>query len=183
MKIEFEVKILDVNVEEVKERLQQTGAVKLAERSMRRFVYFNPDKDWLWLRLRDDGEKTTLTVKEHSHAGIDGTKELEVTVGDFEDARRLLEKIGFQPQAYQENKRVSYSLDGCGVEIDYWPRIPPYVEVEGPTAADVLRVVKLLGFTEADTTAIDVARVYARYNLDLHAFKELKFTSEKEGDR
>lgn len=72
-----------------------------------------------------------MTVKEIAHDRIDGTTETEVVVGDFETTNELLRRIGFEPKSYQENRRTSFELAGAQLELDRWPRIPPYLEIEG----------------------------------------------------
>ena len=89
MKTEFEVKILDIDVEKIKHKLEEIGAKKIAERNMRRYVYdLTMDREIgdcaKWIRLRDNGTQTTLTVKEIHSDKIGGTKEIEIEVGDFE---------------------------------------------------------------------------------------------------
>ena len=176
MKTEFEVKILDIDVNAVRKKLESLGAVKVAERKMRRFVYdIDLAKSHSWIRLRDNGEKTTLAIKEIHSAEIDGTKEIEVEVSDFDSTNSILNKLGFFPKAYQENKRVSFKFDGAEVEIDSWPKIPPYVEIEAGSAEKVEKVLKLLGFEKSQATSIGVEEVYKKYGINIHDFKELKF--------
>lgn len=177
MAIEFEAKILDISVPVIKARLKKLGAKKVSERNMRRYVYdIIPGNKGKWIRLRDDGEKITLTVKEiHDDSRIDGTEELEVEVGDFDTTNQILNALGFFHKAYQENRRTSYLLGNTHVEIDFWPKIPPYVEVEGSSKAEVERTVKSLGFALSETTSINTYDVYKKYGIDIHGTKELKF--------
>jgi len=175
MNLEREVKLLDVDVQKIKEKLRVLGARKIAERNMRRYVFdISPDKPKSWIRLRDNGLKTTLTVKEWV-GGIAGAKEFEVEVSDFEATRKILEELGFPFKAYQENRRISYELDGVQVEIDFWPMIPPYVEVEAETEDEIEKVVKLLGFTMEQTSTLQTVQIYKAHGLDIYSFKELKF--------
>ena len=176
MKTEYEIKILDIDVEQIKAKLDAIGATKHLERSMRRNVYdIDPEDKDSWIRLRDNGEKTSITIKEIKHDGIDGTKEVEVDVHDFNMADQLLKRLGYRSKAYQENRRISYRLDGVKIEIDFWPKIPPYIEVEGGSEEAIAKVVKRLGFEMSDTTSIGVKKVYAHYGINIHDFKELKF--------
>jgi len=176
METEFEVKILNINVAEIKRKLKAIGAKKLIERKMRRYVYdIDPKDKNTWIRLRDNGEKVTLTIKEIEHENIDGTKELEIEVDSFDKTNLLLNKLGFFHRAYQENKRISYKIGNVEVEIDFWPKIPPYLEIEGKSAIRVKSVVKMLGFDLSQTTSINTEDVYKKYGLNLHDFKELKF--------
>ena len=179
METEYEVKILDIDTDNVIKLLKKIGATKIAERCMRRYVYdLKLDKEnkcGKWIRLRDNGEKVTLAVKDIIHKGIDGTKEIEVEVKDFEKTNKLIKEIGFSPQSYQENKRVSYKLGDIDFEIDTWPKIPSYLEIEGKSIEDVKKAVQLLGFKMEDTTSIGVTDVFKKYGLDINKFKELKF--------
>lgn len=176
MKTEFEVKILDINVAKIKKKLKAIGAKKHLERNMRRHVYdINLENKHTWIRLRDDGEKTTLTVKEIEHDNIDGTREIEIVVDNFDKTNLLLNKLGFFHKAYQENKRTSYKLGDVEIEIDSWPKIPPYLEIEGKSAQKVKKVVKLLGFDLSQTTSINTEDIYKKHGLNLYDFKELKF--------
>jgi len=179
METEYEVKILDINIEDIQNKLKKIKATKIAERSMKRLVYdIKLDKTehlGKWIRLRDNGKKITLTIKEIVHKGIDGTKETEIEVSDFEKTDQFIRLLGFEPQAYQENKRISYKLGNIEFEIDSWPKIPPYLEIEGKSIQEVEKAIKLLGFKPEDATSIGVTDVYEKYGLDIHEFKELKF--------
>jgi adenylate cyclase class IV len=61
---------------------------------------------------------------------IDGVKELNVVVGNFEDTVLLLECAGLTKNAYQESRRTIYVLDECEICIDRWPGISVYCEIE-----------------------------------------------------
>jgi adenylate cyclase, class 2 len=174
MNTEFEVKILDIDVVAMKEKLLAIGAKQTFFRKQRRYVYDLGPKN-TWLRLRDDGEQVTLTVKEIRDDTITGTKEVEVVVDDFEKTKELLARLGLVPKAYQENRRTSYRYDEVEVEIDEWPRIPPYLEIGAKNEQDVERVVGLLGFAMSQTTSINTKKVYAQYGIDIDAIRELKF--------
>ncbi len=176
MHTEFEVKILDVDVDDILGRLKRIGARKVKERKMRRFVYdISPEKKNSWIRLRDDGEKNTLTIKEIEDDSISGTKELEIEVDDFDKTNQLLNKLGFFAKAYQENKRVSFKAEGVDVEIDSWPKIPTYIEIEGRSEKEVEDLVRMLGFGMEDVTSKSVTEIYLNYGIDITEFKELKF--------
>ena len=50
----------------------------------------------------------------------------------------MLGKLGHTPKAYQENRRHSFTLDGAESEIDTWPRIPSYLEIEADSRAELV---------------------------------------------
>ncbi|MCX6823083.1 MAG: class IV adenylate cyclase [candidate division SR1 bacterium] len=176
MQTEFEAKVLEINIDEVVGKLNTLGAEKIGEKFQKRLVYdFNPKKENSWIRLRDDGKKTTLTIKEINNDLIDGTEELEVKVEDFEKTNLILEKLGYISKSYQENKRISYKLDGIEIEIDSWPLIPPYIEIEAKSLTEVEDMIKKLGFDLSQSTSINTIKVYRKYGIELEAIKELKF--------
>lgn len=176
MPIEHEGKILDIDPVATERLILDRGGQKLGEKFMRRYVYdITPGDQSQWVRLRDTGGDTTLTVKQISSDAIDGTHEIEVGVDDFTAANTLLGMLGFHPKSYQETRRHSFILDGAQVEIDAWPQIPPYLEIEAGSKDEVVRVASLLGYTEADLTGENTIKIYARYGIDLNALPELRF--------
>ncbi|GLW53724.1 class IV adenylate cyclase [Kitasatospora phosalacinea] len=172
---EFEAKILDVEPGKIRALLVAAGAEHVADRLQRRYVYDLPDRPGAWLRLRDTGSGVTLCVKEIHSDAIDGVTETETAVGDFETTNALLEKLGHRPKAYQENRRSSWRLGGAAVEIDEWPLIPPYLEVEGDSAEHVYATVAALGLPLAGLTSENTTRVYHRYGIDIEAIARLTF--------
>jgi adenylate cyclase class 2 len=173
--IEHEAKILDIDPATTQQLILDKGGKLLGEKLMRRYVYdITPGDQSKWLRLRDTGSEVTLTVKEITSDAIDGTHETEVVVSDFDTTNQLLAALGYVPKSYQENKRTSFVLDGVEVEIDTWPRIPPYMEIEGKSREDVVRVAAVLGYGEDELTGENTTKVYARYGIELAGIAELK---------
>lgn len=177
MPIEHEAKVLDIDTAEVTATILSKGGQQVGKpRLLRRYVYdIVPGDMSKWIRLRDAGSETTLCVKEIRSDAIDGTYEVETTVGDFAATNELLGLLGFTPKSYQENRRTSFVLDGARLELDEWPQIPPYLEIEADNRDDVVRVATLLGYTENQLTGENTMKVYARYGIDLGGVRELRF--------
>jgi len=175
METEIEVKILEINVPEIINKLNKINATKIKEKFQKRYTYdFNPIKENSWIRLRTDETTTTLTIKEIHNDNINGTKELEIIVNNFEKTNQFLNKLGYTKKNYQENKRISYKLNNVEIEIDFWPQIPPYLEIEAKTIKEIEKTVKLLGFKMSQTTSINTKKVYQKYNININSIKELK---------
>ena len=84
MKTEIEARILDINKEELIKKLENMGATFVNNYEQKRYVYdFKPAVKGKWIRLRSDGEHSTLTIKEINNDKIDGTKELEILVSEI----------------------------------------------------------------------------------------------------
>jgi len=99
-----------------------------------------------WLRVRDEGNKITLSLKIIDGDKIENQKEVCLKVSDFNDAVLLLETIGCDKKAYQESMREIWELDGVEVVIDEWPFLKPFIEVEGKSEEEVRKVSEKLGF-------------------------------------
>jgi adenylate cyclase class 2 len=81
MHTEYEVRVLEIDKDEIVRRLEQAGAEFQWDYVQRRYVYdFIPKVDSKWIRLRTNGKKTTLTIKNLVCSEIDGTQELEIEV-------------------------------------------------------------------------------------------------------
>ena len=180
MHTEYELRVLDIDAEKVIKKLEELGAEKIAEFNYKRRVYnFHPAVDHKWIRLRTDGKKTTLTIKKLESFEIDGTKELEIEVSDFEETNLVLNELGYTAHTYQENKRIRYMLNGVELDIDSWPYIPTYLEIEGKSEEAVKDMVKLLEVDENKITSIDVQGVFKTfYNIDIAEVPVVKFGEE-----
>ncbi len=175
--IEYEVRVLDINVEEIKKKLKELNATLVEDVFQRRYVYdFNPVNPDKWIRLRTNGNTTTLTIKEVNKNTIDGTKELEIVVDDFDKTNSILNELGYKPRAIQENKRIKYDLNGVEVDIDTWPKIPSYLEVEGKSEDDVYKTLDLLGISKDMVTALNTQSIYKEiYGIDTSKEEVLSF--------
>jgi adenylate cyclase class 2 len=169
MKSEIEAKFLDVDIEDIRGRLQKAGAkLEHPMRLMRRVLIEEPHhaKEQSWIRIRDEGDRATLTFKRKLHkdgqSTIDSTKEIETTVGDFDTTVEIFSEAGWKYTSYQESKRETWLLDEAEVVIDQWPWINPYVEIEAETEEIVRRVADTLGFdwNEARFGSVDI--IYQR---------------------
>src|SRR5690606_7229751 len=87
--------------------------------------------------------------------------ELEINVSDFETTLRLLETLGFKVFRRREKIREEWKLGTVKVEIDEYPRMLPYIEVEGQTRAAVDRFMKKMGISlehASNATATEIVR-------------------------
>lgn len=173
--IEYETKVLNVNVREISSKLKRLGAKKGRILLMRRWVFDTSPKRGGYVRVRNDGKKTTLTYKNRTGRGISQTEEIEIVVSDFDTCVRLLSRLQWHDKYYQESRRAQYFLKGIEFCIDSWPMIPPYLEIESSSEKKVKQGLKMLGLTGKDAGNMSVVDVYKRYGVKLHSYKTLKF--------
>ena len=110
--------------------------------------------------------------------GLDSINETEINVDSIEVANELLETLGFYHRNYQEKKRISYFYEPLSleIEIDTWPMIPPYMEIEGKSEEEIYRFVELLGYPKESVKIANTSGVYAMYGINIYDYKELKFS-------
>jgi len=180
MHIEYEVRVLEIDVKKIEKKLKEVGATLAWDHLQKRHTYdFHPALPGKWIRLRTNGEKTTLTIKNVVSSKIDGTRELEIVVDDFERTDLILKELGYFPKAVQENRRRQYTLNGVEIDIDSWPLIPTYLEIEGSSEEEVYQVISLLGLEDAKITSKDVQQVYLDYGHDISQIFELKLEEDR----
>ena len=176
MNTEYEARILEIDVKEFEEKLKKLGATKAFDSLQKRYVYdFSPKRESEWIRLRTNDNETTLTIKNIKDTTIDGTKEVEIKVSDFEKTNIILEKLGYKSRSYQENRRTRYYLNDVEIDIDSWPMIPTYVEIEGKSKEEVYNTIELLGYSKDDITTLDVTSIYEKYGINVNDIEILKF--------
>ncbi len=165
------------DVEEVRRKLLELGATELPERFQRRWVFdINPNDRGQWVRLRNNGEKTTICYKEKTDKSISGTKEIEIEVDDFDKTYEIFSKLDFSfDKYYQEDKATFFYLDYIEFKIDRWPMIPPVLEVEAKSEEKVKEGLKMLGLEGKDHGHHGYVSIYKKYGLDLHDHKILRF--------
>ncbi len=187
MKTEYELRVLEIDVEQIVKLLKDLGAKKTEEMKYKRYVFYtNKKKDNEWIRLRTDGKNSTITYKKiDNEVNIEGTKELEIEVDDFEKSKHLLEIMGFEIKGYQENNRIRYILDGVEIDIDTWPLIPTYLEIEGENEEKVLGILNLLKVDKNKVTYLNCGTIYKEiYGINIDNIKSMSFESvEYKGEK
>ncbi|HRF28047.1 MAG TPA: class IV adenylate cyclase [Candidatus Saccharibacteria bacterium] len=139
MQTEIEAKFLKVDINAVRAKLQAAGAsceqpMRLMQRVVFHTTHNNPNA---YVRVRAEGNKSTLTYKQFDELGLHGAKEIETTIGDYQQTVELLKAAGLQVKSLQETKRETWKLGEAEVVIDEWPWLEPFIEIEGPSEESV----------------------------------------------
>jgi adenylate cyclase class 2 len=149
MNTEIEAKFLHVDHDSLRAKLKSVGAVcEQPKRLMRRVVIDPPalrSKE-AFVRIRDEGNKTTITYKRFNQLTVDGTTEIEIVANDFEKAVALFDAAGLTHDSYQETRRETWRLGEVEILLDEWPWLDPYIEIEGQVAEAVKTAAAQLGY-------------------------------------
>ena len=161
---EIELKIVGINPNNAKKRLAAINARFKGSYVLQRVTFQGTRsgriKDYKsntandsyytsWIRVRTDGKRTTLTLKEQRGTGITKRSEYEVEVSDFATMVKILTKM--IPDAYRNymiTTRDVYELGDVTITIDKWPYLPYQLEIEGPTEKKIRVVTGEVSFAK-----------------------------------
>lgn len=150
MNVEYEATFVGIDKDVMRRKLTDVGAVLVKpEFLQKRVVFALPSGNEIvggYARVRDEGDKITMSLKVIDGERIENQKEICLKVDSFERAKLLLATLGCREKAYQETKRELWALDGAEVTIDTWPFLDPFVEIEGKSEEIVREVSEKLGF-------------------------------------
>ncbi len=176
---EIEVRFLEINYPELLKKLHEKGAQDFGEDFLREIIFYDKDLTWMYdvkkfVRIRQTKKSILLSFKHHQEDSAVGTKEIEIEVSDVEKTKELLQEVGLIAFREQEKKRHTFKLGEVIVDIDTWPSIPTYVELEGPSEESLKKAAEVLGFDWKDVV-FKTARfiIEERYNIPvskLHFF-------------
>lgn len=162
MPIEYEATFMNVDKDDIRNRLKQAGAELLKPDFLQKRIAFNlPSGHEIaggWLRVRDEQDKITMSLKIVDGEEISNQKEICLRIDNFDEGVKFLEQVGASRKAFQESRREIWMLDGVEIMIDEWPFLEPYIEVEGLSEEAVKTVSAKLGFdySEAVFGAVDI---------------------------
>lgn len=171
MQIEYEATFANVDKDDVRNKLKAVGAELVKPEFMQRRRNFNLPKgneiEGGWIRIRDEKDKITMTLKVINGDRIHDQKEINLKIDNFNAAEEFLISLGCTIKSYQETKRELWSLDNVEICIDEWPYLEPFVEVEGLSEEDVKKVSEKIGFNYGEALFCGVATLYSKkYNID-----------------
>lgn len=168
MQLELEAKFYPIDKEAIIQKLKLLGAINTSpERLMRRAVYdqsVNPSINCTYARVRDEGDKVTMSLKVNAPGGgtIYDQKESQVIINSFESGREILAGLGLKETGYQENKRSTWKYLNSEIVVDEWPALLPYLEIEGPTESEIRTIAERLGMDWATKTFVSTDGLYAK---------------------
>ena len=184
MQTEIEAKWLSINPAAMRQTLLEAGASLTApERLMIRRNFDYPDmrleKVGGWVRVRNEGDKVTLSYKQLNDRTVQGTKEINVVVDDFDITCSFIEAIGLKQTSIQETRRESWKLGDTEIEIDTWPWIPTFIEIEAKSENELFHVAEKLRLSRGEALhgSVEVAyqAVYDVSEAEIDGWEEIRF--------
>lgn len=176
---EIEATFININKDQLRAQLKELGAKLLQPETLMRRTIFNID-DHSFVRVRDEGNRITMSYKRLDKLSLSGMKEICLDVNNYDDAINFVKICGLKPKAVQETLREEWELGEVELDIDTWPWLPAFVEIEGPSETAVETVAEKLGLQMTDALYGSVDEVYKIYydvtSQDINYCPEIKFT-------
>ncbi len=155
---EIETKVLEVDVKAIVKKLKSFGAEKIQDVML--------TVDWFSLLGVDkDKQPWFLRVRSYSTGKIEVTwkgdlevlgvsrkvKEIQLSVESHEKMKLLFEAIGLVVYAHQEKKRQSWKIGDVQFDLDTYPGMPSYLEIEGPGEREITHMIEKLNLAGKET--------------------------------
>jgi len=157
---EIETKVLDIDAKILKEKLISFGAQKTQETRLivdwYRIKGIKEGEDPWFLRIRSNSEgKNEVTWKAKSDIlGIARKhKEINFIIAEPEKLSDLFEELNLEKYAHQEKDRVTFIYKDWQFDIDQYPKMPAYLEIEGNSEESIKEAMSLLGLENNKTWA------------------------------
>src|SRR3989344_696452 len=157
---EIETKVLDIDEGEVIKKLLALGAKEIADTRLivtwYRFKAMREGENPWFLRIRSNSEgahEVTWKAKSDILGTARKHKEINFMVSEPEKLADLFEELGLEKYARQEKDRMSYTYKDRRFDIDQYPRMPVYLEIEGTSEAQVQEAIEFLGLENNPTWA------------------------------
>ena len=176
-KIYFEMNIKDFSELlsfDGKEIIKRVNSSKTFNDEIKKYL-INGNK---WVRLRQSNDKVELTVKHifnKNDSSIQKVSETEINTSSFDETNRLLESLGLVKRNYQEKIRHSFVYKDAEIEIDEWPNLEPYMEIECDNDHTIDEIIRLLNFSDKEIVSLNTEELYRRKNMDILKMDVLKF--------
>jgi adenylate cyclase class IV len=132
--------------------------------------------------VRDEGDKVTMAYK--ARLGVkksdgtendEGMEEIEVEVNSFEKITKIFQKIGLKEKFYEENRRIRYVKNDVEFDIDFWPGIKPYLEIEADSWEKVEDSIKELGLDPDKKKIFSTWQIYHLNGINEGDYKIITF--------
>jgi adenylate cyclase class 2 len=167
-KIEYEARFMGVDIDQIRQRLGQHLEITrdYPRTLLHRYILEDPSsrhRGYLRLRTGEFG-KSILTLKSPTGSnGVDAFAEVAIEVGDEESTLALFIHLGYEVRRYQESYREQWRWGSIVFDLDEWPGLPPFLEVEAEDAEGVAKGAEYLGLS-MDTAEFDnVSDTYQKH--------------------
>ena len=172
---EIEVKVLEVDSISIKEKLIALGAEQTQDIRLtvdwygpKGITHAGDDPWYLRIRTTGDGKSEVSWKSLAQHVGnTRQSKEINFNVSDALAAGEFLAVLNLELYAHQEKDRISFRYQNWNFDLDKYPGMPAYLEIEGESEQHVAQALKLLELGKHESISEGERKLIGeRYHLD-----------------
>ncbi|MES2088228.1 MAG: CYTH domain-containing protein [Patescibacteria group bacterium] len=160
MSHEIETKVLDIDAEKIKAKLIALSAKKIQDTRLvvdwYRPVGTKEGTDPWFLRIRSNSQGThevTWKAKSEILGVARKHKEINFSIAEPEKLSDLFEELQLEKYAHQEKNRISFTLKDWQFDIDEYPNMPAFLEIESGSEEQIQKALTLLDLAKNRTWA------------------------------
>lgn len=177
---ELEVKILNININEMEEKLKKLGA-KLIGKELQVNTLIDTEDNFIennlnsYMRIRETkslftGEtKLTLTMKKNiNRDGIRENIEISTGISNKETMLDILKSLGYIIKEEGTKERISYEFNGIRFDIDKWDERTypyPYMEIEVKDVSELQDIIDKLDIPKENISTKSIVELRRELNL------------------
>ncbi len=157
---EIETKVLDINALDIQKKLVELGGEMIQKTRLivdwyrEKGVQEGQDPWYLRIRSYSDGKNEVTWKAKSDILGVARKhKEINFMIEEPEKLSDLFEELGLEKYAHQEKDRISFTYKEWQFDIDQYPGMPAFLEIEGTSEDHVKEAMKLLGIENNKTWA------------------------------
>jgi len=182
--LEKEIKILEINKQDIVVRLLELWAEKTFEGFVHDVYYDFPDDapknkmdaNGRMFRLRQKWEEHIYTIKNKrkkikKKEWVVAKDEHETPISNIESFAKVLEKYGMEKTREKKKHRVSYALEGMEFDFDVYEWIPEFLEIEWPDGETIQSWVKKLELQDYQQMLWGSRKIFKHYGIDYLNFE------------
>lgn len=179
MEKEIEVKVLNIDLDTMENRLKNLGAKLIAHEYQKNFILDSEDKFIerklnSYLRVRETENLLTkeiniyLTLKKN--ISVDGSRKNIEHTSQIEDSismLSILEELGYRIVQKGYKKRKSYLYESIRFDLDQWDEKTypyPYMEIEVNDEKDLEKAIELLSIDKDNITTKSIMELREELN-------------------
>lgn len=173
MEQELEVKILNTDIEKIKERAILLGAKRIGHEKQINTVISSSSYDLIgedsYLRIRQLEEldqnisKNQLTFKKKiQNDTVRENYEYTIEFDNVEMMKEILRNLQLDQMAVGYKERISYEFKGARLDFDYWDKETypyPYMEIEVKKQEDLKEILRALEISEENLSTKSITQL------------------------
>jgi len=170
---EHEIKILDVDIPKLERNLQNLGAIKVYDGTRTITTYDTADRHFLQeedklIRITEEG---SIKVTMHVHQTYPDIKEgIKFKTSRLKETADFFHELGLDPICRVKAPRISYELGDIDFDIDSFPAIPPFLEIDTEYLAEsgytIEELLQRLDLADNQIVTMGSEDIHKLYNVD-----------------